>query len=127
MLFNYLLKRESNNFVPFPFKEQKAVQDRLAREAFLSYRNEDAKISSPLLLQACELGYYDCSSLYADVCFRDLDKKGHSLEESFYWYLIAADTGDADVHAWLNSECKDEKQSDEIFDLESTYRCESKS
>lgn len=56
------------------------------------------------LHRALVAGNLEAASSYADICWRNLDKKDHSMEEAAQWYICAAyDYGDGDILSFLRS------------------------
>jgi hypothetical protein len=43
------------------------------------------------------------ASYYADICLRDLDGAGRTVQQGALWYWKAALSGDGDVSSWLLS------------------------
>jgi len=76
----------------------------IENKGFKFYTQGKYKKASQLLKKSIiENNDYTFADIYADICFRNLDKGNHSTLEAAYWYLKAAQFGDGDVLAYLRS------------------------
>lgn len=67
------------------------------------YEEGDYKSAAPLLRNALDEGEIAFALAYADICRRNLDKGKHLPKEAALWYVRAAEAGDGDALAYLNS------------------------
>ena len=67
------------------------------------YEEGDYKSAAPLLRSALDGGEITFALTYADICHRNLDKGKHPPKEAALLYVQAADAGDGDALAYLNS------------------------
>lgn len=67
------------------------------------YEEGDYQSAAPLLRNALDKGEITFALPYADICHRNLDKEKHSPKEAALWYVRAAEAGDGDALAYLQS------------------------
>lgn len=65
------------------------------------------KDAAPLLKCALDAGHHYFASIYADICHRDLDDRGHAPIEAATWYIRGAAFGDGDTMSYLASLSED--------------------
>jgi hypothetical protein len=73
-----------------------------SHDMLTAYREEDYVLSAQLFREQADVDW-TFASLYADICMRDLDGAGHTLEEGVKWYWAAAQVGDGDAISWILS------------------------
>jgi len=60
------------------------------------------------LKKALDAGIVEAASMYADICWRNLDEANHTMAEAAMWYICAAeDAGDGDILSFLRSVSED--------------------
>lgn len=74
-----------------------------ARNGFTLYREGKYAEAAPLLLKESERNHPHAQELYADICYRQLDKAPHSLLEAAMWYLLAAKNGSTQSDSYVRS------------------------
>jgi tetratricopeptide (TPR) repeat protein len=67
------------------------------------YEEGDYQSAAPLLRNALDADEITFALTYADICHRNLDKGKHPPKEAALWYVRAADAGDGDALAYLQS------------------------
>lgn len=83
------------------FKDQDPY--RVGTKGLAFYEEGEHKEASLHLKYALDQGQNVFAGAYADICKRELDGEKHKTSEAAHFYLLAADSGDADIYSYLQS------------------------